>query len=172
MLDAAGGGVTPGRLAVLLTAVAFATAGQLVLKHGMVAAQNTSRESGHSLVLVAASSPWIIGGLLIFAASGVLWLMTLAHVPLSVAYPVNALGYIAILATSSLLLHERTNPWMWLGTVLVGAGLVLVVVMAPAPSDSPARLPRPPEKAVKVSADDAQTALEPGSTQLALRRAR
>jgi drug/metabolite transporter (DMT)-like permease len=129
--------VTPGKLAILLGAVALAATAQLVLKHGMVEAQSVSRESGRSLLLVAALSPWIIGGLIIFAASAVGWLLTLAYVPLSVAYPFNALGYIAILTASTLLLHERTNPWMWFGTVLVGAGLVLVVTMAPAGPASP-----------------------------------
>lgn len=159
--------MTLGKLAVLLTAVALAATGQLVLKHGMVEAQRTALESGRSLLLIAASSPWIIGGLMIFAASAVGWLLTLAHVPLSVAYPFNALGYVAILAASTLVLHERTNPWMWLGTVLVGAGLVLVVVMSPASSASPATPPRVQEKSATVSADVARTAPEPGSTPLA-----
>lgn len=129
--------MTPGKLLILLVAVALAATAQLVLKHGMVEAQSVSRESGHSLLFVAAVSPWIIGGLLIFAASAVAWLLTLAYVPLSVAYPFNAVGYVAILTASTLLLHERTNPWMWLGTVLVGAGLVIVVLMAPAAPASP-----------------------------------
>jgi drug/metabolite transporter (DMT)-like permease len=164
--------VTLGKLAVLLTAVALAATGQLLLKHGMVDAQSRSRESGRSLLLVAASSPWIIGGLMIFAASAVAWLLTLARVPLSVAYPFNALGYVAILIASTLVLHERTNLWMWLGTVLVGAGLVLIVVMAPASSASPVTPPQAHERAVTVGADDAQTAPEPGSTPLPPRRAR
>ncbi len=164
--------MTLGKLVVLLTAVALAATGQLVLKHGMVEAQRTALESGRSLLLIAASSPWIIGGLMIFASSAVAWLLTLAHVPLSVAYPFNALGYVAILAASTLLLHERTNPWMWLGTVLVGAGLVLVVVMAPASSASPVTPPRVHEKAATAGTAAARSVPEPGSTPLALRRAK
>jgi drug/metabolite transporter (DMT)-like permease len=164
--------VTLGKLAVLLTAVALAATGQLVLKHGMVEAQDTSRGSDRSLLLAAASSPWIIGGLMIFAASAVAWLLTLARIPLSVAYPFNALGYVAILIASTLVLHERTNLWMWLGTLLVGAGLVLIVVMAPASSASPVTPTHAQEKAATISAADAQTALEPGSTPLPPRRAR
>jgi drug/metabolite transporter (DMT)-like permease len=169
---AAGIAVTLGKLAVLLTAVGLAATGQLLLKHGMVDAQSRSRETGRSLLLLAASSPWIIGGLMIFAASAVAWLLTLARVPLSVAYPFNALGYVAILIASALVLHERTNLWMWLGTVLVGAGLVLIVVMAPASSASPVTAPQAHERAVSVSADGGQTAPEPGSTPLPPRRAR
>jgi drug/metabolite transporter (DMT)-like permease len=110
--------------------------------------------------------------LTIFAASAVAWLLTLARVPLSVAYPFNALGYVAILIASALVLHERTNLWMWLGTLLVGAGLVLIVVMAPSSSASPSASPHAQARAATVSADDGQTAPEPGSRPLPPRRAR
>jgi len=53
----------PERVGALLTVVALAASCQLVLKEGMANAQYTSRESGRSLLLVAASSPWIISGL-------------------------------------------------------------------------------------------------------------
>ena len=157
---------------MLLAAVALAATGQLVLKHGMVGAQGTSVQSGRSLLLVAASSPWIIGGLLIFATSAVAWLLTLARVPLSVAYPFNALGYVVILIASALVLHEHTNLWMWLGTVLVGAGLVLIVATAPASSTSTAIPREDHEKASTVATDGVKIAPEPGSISLAPRRAK
>src|SRR5450631_145381 len=116
---------------VLLFAVALAAVGQLVLKYGMTLAQESAHHSGRSLTVVAATSPWIIGGLAIFGCSAVAWLLTLSRVPLSLAYPFNALGYIGILTASVLFLHERANAWTWLGTLLVAAGLVLVVTTAP-----------------------------------------
>jgi drug/metabolite transporter (DMT)-like permease len=130
--------VTVAKFAVLLTAVLLAASGQLVLKHGMSNAQHTSTQTGQSLLVVAARSPWIIGGLAIFALSAVAWLLTLAHVPLAVAYPFNAAGYVCILVASSVILHERTNTWMWIGTVLVGTGLAVVFLAAP-------RSARPPD---------------------------
>jgi multidrug transporter EmrE-like cation transporter len=163
----AGGGVTLGKLAVLLTAVALAATGQLVLKHGMVEAQRTAHASARPLLVVAASSPWIIGGLMIFAASSIGWLLTLARVPLSVAYPFNAVGYVAILIASTLVLNERTNLWMWLGTVLVGAGLVLIVVMAPTSSASPITPPEVRKLATNVGTGVARNVPVPGSTPLA-----
>ena len=122
--------MTLGRLGVLLTAVALAATGQLVLKHGMVRAQSTAGDSGRSLLLVTASSPWIIGGLMIFAASAVAWLLTLARVPLSVAYPFNALGYLAFLTAGADVLPDHTNGRLRLGIVLVGTALARSVVMA------------------------------------------
>ena len=123
--------MTLANVGILLFAVALAATGQLVLKTGMNTAKTHAQEQGRSLLLVAATSPWIIGGLLIFGVSAVAWLVTLSRVPLSIAYPFNALGYVAILVASSLLLHERTNVWTWAGTALVVSGLIVVVTTAP-----------------------------------------
>ena len=121
-------------VAVIVTAVALAAVGQLVLKHGMTLAQRHAHRTGHSLALAAATSPWIVGGLVIFGCSAVAWLLTLSRIPLSVAYPFNALGYVAILTASVLVLHERTNLWTWLGTSFVAGGLILIVTLAPGSS--------------------------------------
>ncbi len=118
-------------IGILLFAVALAATGQLVLKNGMNLAKSSAQTHGRSLVLVAATSPWILGGLVIFGVSAVAWLVTLSRVPLSVAYPFNALGYVAILVASTVILHERTNVWTWVGTVLVVSGLIVVVSTAP-----------------------------------------
>jgi drug/metabolite transporter (DMT)-like permease len=123
------------RVCALLFAVRrVAAVGQLVLKYGMTLAQERAHHSGRSLVVVAATSPWIPGGLAIFGCSAVAWLFTLSRVSLTLAYPFNALGYIGILTASVLFLHERANAWTWMGTLLVAAGLVLVVTMAPGSS--------------------------------------
>ena len=118
-------------LAVLLVAVGLATVAQLVLKHGMTIAQHRVEDSGGSLAVAAATTPWVIGGLAIFGISAVAWMLTLSRVPLSLAYPFNALGYIGILTASVVFLHERTNMWTWLGTFLVAGGLMLVMTMSP-----------------------------------------
>jgi drug/metabolite transporter (DMT)-like permease len=52
-------------------------------------------------------------------------------VPLSVAYPFNALGYLVILTASILILHERANLLTWAGSLLVVSGLVIVVLSRP-----------------------------------------
>lgn len=146
--------MTAAKLAVLLTAVALAATGQLMLKRGMSEAQQTARRTGHALLVSALQSPWVIGGLAIFVASAAAWLVTLAHVPLSVAYPFNAAGYVAILAASTLVLHERTSVWTWVGTLLVGSGLVLVVVTAPRSTSSPVKVPRENTIARVVNTDE------------------
>jgi drug/metabolite transporter (DMT)-like permease len=146
--------MTAAKLAVLLTAVALAATGQLMLKRGMSEVQQTARRTGQALLLTALQSPWVIGGLAIFVASAAAWLVTLAHVPLSIAYPFNAAGYVAILAASSLVLHERTSVWTWVGTLLVGTGLVLVVITAPRSASAPVKAPRDNTIARIVNSDE------------------
>ena len=119
--------VTPSSLALLLFAVAVAACGQLLLKYGMKAASAGAAAHGGSLALQAARTPSVLLGLLLFGLSAVAWMATLARVPLSVAYPFNALGYLVILAASALLLHERTNLLTWLGTGLVTCGLLVII---------------------------------------------
>ncbi len=123
--------VTASSLILLLTAVALAATGQVLLKHGMRLAAESAQQTQGSLALKAATSPWVLLGLTVFAVSAVSWLVTLSRLPLSIAYPFNALGFLGILTASALILHERTNIWTWIGTVLVAGGLVLVVLTRP-----------------------------------------
>ena len=120
--------MTIASFGLLLFAVLSAASGQLLLKHGMQVATARAHASGGSLIIAAATSPLIIGGLAIFAISAVAWLATLAKVPLSVAYPFNALSYLLILTLSAVLLHERTNLLTWAGSVVVVSGLIIVVL--------------------------------------------
>jgi drug/metabolite transporter (DMT)-like permease len=73
----------------------------------------------------------VLLGLLVFGISAIAWLTTLSRVPLSVAYPFNALGYLGILTASVLVLHERANVLTWLGSLLVVSGLIIVVMSKP-----------------------------------------
>jgi undecaprenyl phosphate-alpha-L-ara4N flippase subunit ArnE len=114
-------------LGLLLFAVLSAATGQLLLKHGMQTAVARAHATGGSLIIQAATSPLIIGGLVVFAVSAVAWLAALAKVPLSVAYPFNALSYLIILTASAILLHERTNVLTWVGSLVVVSGLIIVV---------------------------------------------
>lgn len=110
-------------LALVLVSVTLAGIGQLMLRHGMKAA----RDAGGSLVTHAVTSPFVIGGLTVFAVSAVVWLAALSRVPLSRAYPFNAVTYVGILLAARFGLHEHVSPTRWLGAGLVVTGLLLVV---------------------------------------------
>jgi len=123
--------LTIASVALLLFAVVSAATGQVMLKHGMQEATAKVAHSGGSLALRAATSPWVLLGLVVFGVSAVAWLTALSRVPLSVAYPFNALGYIVILTASIVLLHERASVLTWVGTAMVVSGLIIVVVTKP-----------------------------------------
>jgi multidrug transporter EmrE-like cation transporter len=116
---------------LLISAVATAAAGQVMLKHGMQAATARAAHSRGSLAVAAITSPWVLIGLLVFGVSAIAWLAVLSRVPLSVAYPFNALGYLGILTASILILHERASIMTWAGSLLVVSGLIIVVLARP-----------------------------------------
>ncbi len=123
--------MTLASLGLVLFAVVAAACGQLMLKTGMQHATTRAHDSGSSLVMAAALTWWVWAGLAVFAISAIAWLGVLARVPLSIAYPFNALGYIAILTASIVILHERATLLTWGGSILVVAGLVIVVLSRP-----------------------------------------
>lgn len=122
--------LTLANVGLVLFAVATAAVGQVMLKHGMQVATSRAAARG-SLVISAVTSPWVLIGLVVFGVSAVAWLGVLSRVPLNVAYPFNALGYLGILTASVLVLHERANAWTWVGSALVVGGLVMVVLTRP-----------------------------------------
>ena len=123
--------LTIGNLALLLFAVGAAAVGQVMLRHGMQTASARAASTHGSLAMAAATSPWVLLGLMVFAVSALAWLTALSRVPLSVAYPFNALGYLGILTASVVVLHERANVWTWVGSLLVVSGLIMVVLTRP-----------------------------------------
>ncbi|MGH3149165.1 MAG: SMR family transporter [Streptosporangiaceae bacterium] len=123
--------MTVASLGLVLFAVIAAATGQVMLKHGMQIASARAADSGGSLVLRAATSPWVLLGLVVFGVSAIAWLGALSKLPLSVAYPFNAVGYLVILLASILVLHERANVLTWVGSLMVVSGLVLVVLTKP-----------------------------------------
>ncbi|MGH3266944.1 MAG: hypothetical protein ACRDNW_19980 [Trebonia sp.] len=134
-------------LVLVLFSVGAAACAQLMLKHGMQIATAKAHHTGGSLVFAAATSGWVIGGLAVFAVSAVVWLAVLSRVPLSIAYPFNALGYLVILGTSVLVLHERATLLTWAGSLLVATGIVMVVLSKPlAVADASATVAAPPRR--------------------------
>ncbi|HUJ08240.1 MAG TPA: EamA family transporter [Streptosporangiaceae bacterium] len=115
-------------LALVLSAVITAASAQVMLKHGMRLASVRASDTRGSLIASAATSPWVWLGLLVFAISAIAWLAALSRVPLNVAYPFNALGYLVILTASVLVLHERAGVLTWVGSLLVVSGLIIVVL--------------------------------------------
>jgi len=116
-------------IGLILTSVLLAGVAQVTLKVGV---NRVTAASGGSVTLDASGvrsllGSWVVWvGLIVFWASGVLWLFALSKASLSFAYPFAALGYLVIVAASILILHESVPPMRWLGVGFIVAGIVLV----------------------------------------------
>ncbi len=73
-----------------------------------------------------ASNVAVVGGLVIFALSAVIWLMVLSRASLSFAYPFASLSYLVIVLAAKFVLGETIPPLRWAGVLLIMAGIVLV----------------------------------------------
>ncbi len=117
----------PSALPLILFSVTLTAFAQLLLKLGMSTGA-VQRAMGHGLVdtLLASVNPWVAGGLALYVASTVLWLLALARAELSFAYPFMGLTLVLTLLLSAWLLGEAVGPLRLAGTLLIALGLVLV----------------------------------------------
>jgi len=76
----------------------------------------------HGLV----ASPWILAGVVVYAAEFVVWFAALTRVPLNEAFPFNALAYCGVVLASRLFLHEQVSRRRWIGTFVIALGVTLV----------------------------------------------
>jgi len=120
-------GMSTANIGIVLVAVALAATGQVLLRYGMRRAA-FGRPVAGELILRAVTSPSVLGGLAVFGVSAIVWLWALSRVPLSIAYPFNGLGFIAIVIASGVFLDEHIRPFTWLGVVLVAVGVACVAI--------------------------------------------
>lgn len=107
---------------VLLNAVA-----QLLLKAGAgsvgpIAGMSALRGVAFDLAL----HPAIIGGLVCYAISVVVWIVALSRVDVSIAYPMLSVGYVVNALLAMWLFGEAVTLQRWIGIGVILVGVVLV----------------------------------------------
>ena len=117
-------------LLILLWAVLI-SAGQILFKKG-VAPLGTphlaSLRSYLKFIGAVLRTPRIWLGFVCIGSGIATWLIALAHMELSVAFPINSLHYLTILIAARLFLGETWDGKKILGTFLVIGGIVLVSI--------------------------------------------
>ncbi len=114
---------------LILTGVGLNAAAQLLLK---VATRPLAHVSQFSLgtlsdsAMILLKSPSFWAGMVCYGASVCVWLAALSKAPVSTAYPMLSLGYVAVATVSFLWLGESMGPAKVLGIALICAGVVLV----------------------------------------------
>jgi drug/metabolite transporter (DMT)-like permease len=121
-------------IALILVSVILAGIAQLTLKSGVDRVTNAQGGTLHLNVgglKALFVSPLVLGGLVLFGLSAVVWLFALSRTELSFAYPFAALSYVLIVAFSVFVLHEHVPPLRWAGVGLIVSGIVLVALTHP-----------------------------------------
>ncbi|NWF79269.1 MAG: EamA family transporter [Chloroflexi bacterium] len=115
-------------VAVVLIALLLNVVGQAVLKVGMtqIGPLRISVDSLPGIVLQIVTSPYIIGGLFMYALAMFFWLITLSRLDLSVAYPSLSLTQVLVLAIAWLVLREEISPLRLGGVLVICLGMLLV----------------------------------------------
>src|SRR5476651_502406 len=114
---------------LILTGVGLNAAAQLLLKVATLPLAHFSDFSADTLgnaAVILSKSPQFWTGMLCYGASLCVWLAALSKAPVSTAYPMLSLGYVAVAAVSVLWLGETLSPAKVLGIALICAGVVLV----------------------------------------------
>jgi drug/metabolite transporter (DMT)-like permease len=109
---------------VLLTAAA-----QIALKVGVSGGRLQAAFADGSVVrflMRAICNPAIIGGLGLYGASTLLWLLVLAKLDVSFAYPFVSLGFVFIALYGHFGLHEPMSAPRIAGICLIFAGVLFV----------------------------------------------
>jgi len=101
----------------IAVAVLLGTVAQLFLKAGTNATP---------VGLGLAVEPRILAGLACYAVSMVVWILALSKTPVSVAYPMTALGFALNAALAWWLLGEAVTPLRMAGIGIIIVGVVLV----------------------------------------------
>ena len=107
------------RWVLLLSAITFNVAANLMLKRGGSMLEETSEASRWL-------NPWIIGGVVCSGVLLITYTLSLRYFPVSVAYPiVTSLALVFVFLGSVATLGETVTPDKFLGLGLIIAGVII-----------------------------------------------
>lgn len=111
-------------LFLVLGAVLFSVAGQLLLKSGT---QHLAAHGRVGFLLAAFRDAHVLAGLAAWAASTFCWLYVLRVAPLSRAYGLTSLTYVLVLFASVYLFGEQVRRVHVAGTLLIVFGIACLL---------------------------------------------
>lgn len=117
-------------LLLILFSVTLSAAAQIALKFG-VSKTEAIRPAAESLSLLSSllaygSNGYVLLGLLTYGVGAVVWLLVLARLDVTQAYPFVGLGFVVTMILGVVLLHESVTLPRVVGTLLVVLGVSLV----------------------------------------------
>ncbi|NVN10600.1 MULTISPECIES: multidrug efflux SMR transporter [Nguyenibacter] len=117
-------------LALVLISVLLSSSAQILLKTGMsgrtVQAAMTKGAALRDMVTAIALNPSVLFGLFAFGLSAVVWLLVLARLDVSQAYPCVALGIVLTVLAGIVFLGEPIHPARLMGLIVIVSGVILM----------------------------------------------
>lgn len=114
---------------LVLVSVTISALAQVALKRGMSGPVVQSALNGddlmHKLISVG-TSPMVFLGLGLYALGAMVWLLVLARIDVSQAYPFVGIGFVITLGFGVLMLGETVTLPRILGILLVAVGIVFL----------------------------------------------
>lgn len=113
---------------IILSGVLLNALAQLLLKAGTNSLGTTISLSVplFELLKKTATQPHILGGLVCYVFSVVIWIIALSRVPVSVAYPMLSIGYIVNAFAAYYLFNEALNPQKLIAIGIIVLGVFLL----------------------------------------------
>jgi len=117
--------MTPASFGLVMIGVLLNAAAQLLLKAGTssVGTFAFSLENAAPVGWKLATEPHILGGLICYGVSVVVWIMALSRVEVSIAYPMLSVGYVVNAIAAWYLFGEAVSV-----TRLAGIGIIILGV--------------------------------------------
>jgi multidrug transporter EmrE-like cation transporter len=114
---------------LVLVSVTISALAQVSLKRGMSGPAVQGALDGsdlmHKLITVG-TSPMVFVGLALYALGAVVWLLVLARIDVSQAYPFVGIGFLITLAFGVLVLGETLTLTRVIGIVCVAIGIIFL----------------------------------------------
>jgi multidrug transporter EmrE-like cation transporter len=121
--------MTGASIALIILNVFLTAIGQVMLKAGMMAGPVQAalgRGAWATATLAIGSQPLVIGGLAAYGVAVLLWLIVLARVPLSTAYPFVAVSIALTSVFGRIMFDDAFSAAKLIGTILIMAGVVVL----------------------------------------------
>ena len=114
---------------LILASVSLSALAQIALKAGMSTPSvvGAMRDApAREFLFEVATNARVVGGLTLYFASAALWLLVLARMPVSAAYPFVGMGFVLTMLLGWLFLGESVGLSRLGGTAMVALGVVLI----------------------------------------------
>ncbi|MEH0002037.1 MAG: EamA family transporter [Holosporaceae bacterium] len=108
---------------LIATSVLFNTAGQFFAKSG---ALRLETDSSYKLIKSFILNPFVMGAVVCYGASLIVWVYVLSKMPLSFAASLFAISYVTTVFLGVFVFNEALSPQCIVGTLLITGGIYLV----------------------------------------------